>query len=305
LQFWPRKRARKFLPRVNWDNIKDSSKVIKGFICYKAGMASAYVKDNTEHSLTSGKRIPVPVTVLECPPMKIYSIRLYKDGKVAKELLVENPEKEMKKKLKISKKKHGKIEEIKAEEFDDVRIVCYSQVKKTGIKKTPDLSELGLSGSVEEKINFIKERVGKEISVVDIFEANGLVDIRGLTKGHGFSGPVKRFGVTLRNHKSEKGRRGPGSIAPWHPARVTFRAPLAGQLGMFSRVTLNSKIVDMGNSTDKKGLKGIKNFGDVKTDYVVVYGSVQGPSKRQMLITAPFRETKKQLKKNYEFIELR
>ena len=32
LQFWPRKRANKFLPSVNWKAI-NSDKKLKGFIC--------------------------------------------------------------------------------------------------------------------------------------------------------------------------------------------------------------------------------------------------------------------------------
>jgi hypothetical protein len=64
LQFWPRKRAAKFLPRVNWDSI-DTNKILKGFICYKAGMMSAAVKDNTPDSMTKDKQIVVPVTILE------------------------------------------------------------------------------------------------------------------------------------------------------------------------------------------------------------------------------------------------
>ena len=52
-------------------------------------------------------------------------------------------------------------------------------------------------------------------------------------------------------------------------------------------------------------LKNIKNFGDIKTNYIIVAGSVQGPSKRQLLVTAPLRPTKAQIKKNFEFIELR
>lgn len=303
LQFWPRKRASKFLPRVNWIAIS-SGKNLKGFICYKAGMASAYVKDNTPDSMTKGKKISVPVTILECPPMKIFSARFYKNGKVAGEIISENPDKELKRKLKIPKKKAQKIDDFK-EEHDDVRVLCYSQVKKTGIKNTPDLSEIGLAGNLNEKISFIKEKLGKEISVLDVFENNNLVDLRGLTKGKGFSGPVKRFGITLKSHKSEKGRRRPGSLGPWHPARVTFRVPMAGQLGMFTRAVYNNKIIKVGKSEDKKELKNIHNFGDVKTDYIILRGSVQGPAKRQLLATYPLRETKKQSKKNYEFIELR
>ena len=35
----------------------------------------------------------------------------------------------------------------------------------------------------------------------------GIVDVRGLTKGKGTQGPVKRLGLTLRFHKTEKGQR--------------------------------------------------------------------------------------------------
>jgi len=304
LQFWPRKRVNKFLPSVNWNAISNG-KGLKGFIAYKAGMVSAYVKDNTEHSMTKGKNIAIPATIIECPPIKIFSVRFYKDGKVMKDVLAENLDKELKKKVKLPKRKKGKIQEIKPETYDDISIIAYSIVKNSGIKKKPDLTEIGLVGNVGDNLNFVKENLNKEISVLDIFEKNQLVDVRGLTKGKGLQGPVKRFGITLKSHKSEKGRRRPGSLGPWHPARVTFRAPQAGQLGMFTRIVYNNKIIDMGKAEDKKGLKGIKNFGDIKTDYIIVSGSVQGPSKRQLLITAPLRQTKKQFKKNYELRELR
>ncbi|PNX47348.1 MAG: 50S ribosomal protein L3, partial [Thermoplasmata archaeon M8B2D] len=148
LQFWPRKRASKFLPRVNWNAIKgndstDAGKGLKGFICYKAGMASAFVKDVTEHSMTKGKRIIVPVTILECPPLKIFSVRFYRKGKPVKDVLVENLDKELKKKIKVPKKKGQKIEDVKVE-YDNIKVICHSVVKKTNVKKTPDLSELGL-----------------------------------------------------------------------------------------------------------------------------------------------------------------
>lgn len=302
LQYWPRKRASKFLPSTNWNAIKStSSKNLKGFIAYKAGMASAYVTDNTPDSMTKGKGIAVPVTILECPTMKIFSVRFYKHGKVMSEVLVEGLDKELKRKVKFPKKKGKSIDEIK--DYDEIRVIVYSQVKKTNLKKTPDMIEMGLNGSVEDKLNFVKENAKKEISVLDVLEKGALVDARGLTTGRGLQGPVKRFGITLKSHKSEKGRRRPGSLGPWHPARVTFRAPQAGQVGMFTRVVYNNKIIDLGKAEDK--FKNIKNYGDIKTEYIIVRGSIQGPSKRQLILTAPLRETKKQLKKNLELIELR
>ena len=303
LQFWPRKRAKKFLPRVNWNAIK-SGKDLKGFIGYKVGMISVSVKDNSSDSRTKGKIITIPTTIIECPSVKIFSVRFYKNSKVLSEILSENLDKELKRKVKIPKIKIRKnIEDMK--DYDDVNIIIYSQVKKTGIKKTPDLIEVGLSGNIEEKIKFIKENLGKEISVSDIFENGQLIDFRGLTKGKGFSGPVKRFGITLKSHKSEKGRRRPGSLGPWHPARVTFRVPQAGQLGMFTRIVYNNKIINMGSARElNKNLKDIKNFGNIKTDYLIVKGSVQGASKRQLIITHSLRPTKKQLKKNFEMISI-
>ena len=294
LQFWPRKRASKLLPRVNWSAI-DSNK-LKGFIAYKAGMVSVLVKDSTDKSMTAGKEIVIPATVLECPAMKIFSVRFYKKGIVTSEVLAQNLDKELKKKLRVPKNYSKKIEDIK--DYDDIKLICYSDVKKTGIKKKPDVVEIGIGGSLDEKLNFVKENLGKEISVSNVFDNGGLVDVRGVTRGKGFQGPVKRFGIKLRVHKSEKGVRKVGSIAPWHPARVTFRTPMAGQMGMNTRVVYNNKILEIGEGK----FKGLKNYGDIKTNYILVKGSVQGPAKRQVVLTNPLRETKKTKKKNYEVL---
>ncbi len=307
LQFWPRKRATKILPSVNWDAITDDSNKLNGFICYKAGMSSAIVKDKTPDSMTKGKKIAIPCTILECPSMKIFCVRFYKSNKVAEDILAENLDKELKRKVKLPKKKSKNIEEVKRGEYDDVTIIVYSQVKKSEIKKSPDLIEIGLSGSVENKIKFVKENWNKELNISDFFNKGQLVDFRGLTKGKGFQGPVKRFGITLRSHKAEKGLRKAGSIGPWHPARVTFRTPMAGQMGMYTRIVYNSKIIDLGKVSEdtKENLRNIKNYGDIKTDYVAVYGSVQGPAKRQLIMTTALRPTKKQIKKDFEVLELK
>ncbi|MBD3247214.1 50S ribosomal protein L3 [Candidatus Pacearchaeota archaeon] len=321
LQYWPRKRADKFLPSVNWQAI-DSDKKIKGFICYKAGMATAFVKDNTPDSMSQGKEIAVPVTILECPPLKILSVRFYKDNDVVKDMLVEGVDKDknLKRKIKIpsDSKKLLKSKDFDSDnnsslkniDYDNLTVIAYADVSKTNLKKKPDLIEVGLSGSLEDKKNFIKENIGKEISITEFFNENDLIDLRGLTKGKGTQGPVKRFGVTLKSHKSEKGRRRPGSIGPWHPARVTFRVPMAGQLGMFTRISYNSNIIGLGKVQELEGekknmLKDIKKYGDVKTNYIIVKGSVQGPSKRQLIACAPLRPTKKTDKIAYDLVAIK
>ena len=317
LQFWPRKRAEKILPRVKWNSLS-KNKGLLGFIGYKVGMSSAYVRDNTQHSLTKGQRIIIPVTIIELPTIKIFSVRFYKDNKLIGEALNQNLDKELKKKIKLPNdkldSKSDKIHKKKIEDFknyDNIKVIVYSQVKKTNIKKMPDIIEIGLSGSLEEKLNFVKDNLAKEVNISQFlneeFMKDGLIDFRGVTKGKGFQGATKRFGLRLQFHKSEKGVRGPGSGGAWHPARVEFRQPMAGQLGYFTRVINNSKIIEIGNINEKNinPGNGFKKFGMIKNDYIIVYGSVQGPSKRPLLITAPIRPTKNQVKKNYEFIELR
>jgi large subunit ribosomal protein L3 len=305
LQFWPRKRVNKFLPSVNWEAI-NSGKSLKGFIGYKAGMVSVEIKDLTLNSMTKDKRIIIPGTIIECPSMKIFSIRFYKGGRVFKDILAENLDKELKRRVKLPKEHKFKLDSIKNEKYDNISIIAYSQVKKTGIKKKPDMTEIGLNGGLEEKMSFIKEHLNKEISLSEIFSPGELVDLRGLTKGKGFQGPIKRFGAHLRFHKSEKGVRKIGSIGPWHPARVTFRVPMAGQMGMFTRVHYNQKIISLGKASELENeLGNIKNYGKVNTDYLIISGSVQGVPKRPLLITATLRTSKMQKKKNYEFLEIK
>jgi len=301
LQFWPRSRATKVIPKVNWSRVSTNIKqdTLLGFLAYKAGMATALVKDNTDKSMTAGKKIFVPITILEVPAMKIYAIRFYHNGIPVKDIIV-SLDKELKKLVKLPK---SLSQFTPPEHFDDVHVLAYSLTKQTNIKKTPDITELAIHAS--NKLEFAKSLIGKEINLKDIAQFQ-LVDVRGLTKGKGFSGAMKRYGISLKQHKSEKGRRRPGSLGPWHPARVTFRTPMAGQLGMYTRIHYNQKVVTIGNIAEKdinrKG--GFAHYGVIKSNYILLQGSVQGPVKRQVLLTPAIRATKKQEKKRFEFQEI-
>jgi len=171
LQFYPRVRAKKVIPSVNWKPLEKDGTSLMGFIGYKVAMTSALVKDDTEHSMTKSKKIVVPATIVECPTMKIYSVRFYKNKKVLKDVIVCN-DKVLKKSVKM-----GKTGELKDDiEFDDVRVVMYSNTGNTGIgKKKVDLIEIGISGDKDAKLAFIKENLNKEISVNEVF-SDGLVE---------------------------------------------------------------------------------------------------------------------------------
>lgn len=303
LQFWPRKRAAKILHSVNWSQIKgkDKTSSLLGFIAYKVGMATALVKDNTADSMTKGKKVYFPVTILETPNMKIFSVRFYKNGIVLKDVVV-SQDKELKKVVRIPKNLKPLDSEI-PKDFDDLKLLVYSLAKQTSFKKTPDMIETAVHA--DNKIEYVKSLIGKEISLKD-FTHFELLDVRGLTIGKGLSGPVKRFGLALKQHKTEKGVRRPGSLGPWHPARVTFRAPQAGQLGFFSRTHYNLKLITSGNIAEKdiNPSSGFKHYGKIRGYYLILRGSVQGPPKRQILVTPSFRPTKSAEKKKFEFQEL-
>ena len=314
LQFWPRKRARKDIPSVNWEAVYHSHshptlhtppEHLFGFLCYKVGMKSAFVKDSTPHSLSKDKKIVVPATILEAPPMKILAVRFYKKNIVATSVM-NQADKELKRVLKLPKKT-ASLDAVHISDYDDVRVIVYSLVRLTSVKKTPDIAEIALAGDVQKKFDFVKEFWNKEIHISDVFKPNMLADVRGLTSGRGFSGPVKRYGIGLKTHKTEKGVRRPGSLGPWHPARVTFRTSQAGQLGMFSRVIYNQKILALGkiSESDINPSGGFPHYGKIRNDYLIIRGSVQGPDKRQLLVTYPLRPTKKAKKKNFEFLGLR
>ncbi len=304
LQFAPRKRAAKLLPSVNWKPVSSKEKGLLGFIVYKAGMTTAYVKDTTPKVMSSGKQIAIPVTILEAPNMKIFSIRFYYNGLVTKEVIVSN-DKELKKKLKVPKTLKN-IETESPERYDDIRAIVYTLAKTTSIKKSPDFAELAVQGdSPEEKLQLLKSLIGKEISPFDTIKFN-LADVRGVTKGKGIQGPIKRFGAKLRFHKTEKGQRKVGSIGPWHPAHVSFRTPMAGQMGTFTRIIHNVRILSMGRISEKNinPSAGFSNYGKLKTSYIILSGSVPGPAKRQTLLTPAFRPSKLQAKKKLEFLEV-
>ncbi len=68
------------------------------------------------------------------------------------------------------------------------------------------------------------------------------MDVIGITKGKGFEGPVTRFGIKRKQHKSRKSVRAVGVIGPWHPAAVMYTVARAGQHGFHQRTETGKRI---------------------------------------------------------------
>ncbi len=295
LQFWPRKHARRPYPRIRHYAPLTEAK-LAGFAGYKAGMTHIFIADNRPNSMTKGKSVLFPVTIVECPPMRIASIRLYKSSptglSVAGEIF-SSSDKGLARKLALPKKENsGGIAEAekKIGEYSDVRVNVYTQPHLAGIgKRRPEIFELAVGGkSTEEKFGYAKSMLGKDIPVNEVFREGQQIDIFAVSKGKGTQGPVKRFGVSLRRHKSEKGRRGPANVGSWTGNR-SWPVAHAGRMGFHNRLEKNKWLLKIGNKPEEVNVKGgFISYGLVKSNYILLKGSIPGATKRLVRLVNAF-----------------
>ncbi|CAB49264.1 50S ribosomal protein L3 [Pyrococcus abyssi] len=332
LAFSPRKRAKSIVPRIrSWP--KETEVRMLGFAGYKAGMTHILMIDD-EPGLTNGKEIFMPVTIIETPPLRVFGIRAYRQGylglETATEVIVPDFELDnyVSKKAKGRKftfyqllkrriatlpknytkddfeQKLGNLEDmIKEGEIVEVRALVATQPWVIKLKKKPEVMEYAIGGtSVEEKFNYIKEKLGKELRVGEVLKEGELLDVIAVTKGKGTQGPVKRWGIKLRAHKDSKGRRKVGSIGPWHPARVMWTVPMAGQMGFHHRTELNKRLIAIGengklvidgNEIEITPKGGFPHYGIVRSDFMMIAGSVPGAIKRIIRVRPAIRPPKK------------
>ena len=307
-QYWPRVRAGKLTAVVNsWasKNFPKETSVL-GFPAYKVGMTNVGVIDNFSHTITKGQEINMPVTILECPPVTVLSVKLigkdeYENRQVVKEVSAQVKDKYLARKVDVQKKSakvptvEDLINEAKELVVEEVRLKVMTHPAQTTIgKKKPEILDLGVSGSVEEAITFGLEKLGQEVKASDVMQAGELMDVHGITTGNGHQGAVKRFGVKLTSHKSEKKRRHAGNVGAWTPSRVLTTIPLPGQHGMHERTEWNKWVVKLSDNVEEiNRISGFRHYGLVKSEYLLIKGSVQGPVKRLVTLVRATRPNKR------------
>ncbi|NIO18576.1 50S ribosomal protein L3, partial [bacterium] len=261
------------------------------FAGYKAGMIQAVAMDNKKGSLTFGKEVVVPATVIDTPPMLVWGIRVstrtVEGLKTLTETWMKNPPKDLERLTKLPEKfnTEAKVKEIesKIDEIADVRVLLITQPRlAAGGRKKPELLEVKVGGgSVQEQINYAKKILGKEVKASEIFQEGQWLDVMAVTKGKGFQGPVKRWGIAKRPHKSRKTVRGVGSIGPVTPNFVMRTVPRAGQMGFHRRTEYNKQILSLGEEGEKSTPKGgFVKYGTITGSYLILKGSVPGSKKR-------------------------
>ena len=295
----PRKRAKSHIGRFSsWPAVEGEPR-IQGFAGYKAGMTHAFIRDYRKESTTAGQEISIPVTILEVPAMKVVAVRLYRSTPYGLETMTEFWTKKLDKELTERVMAPGKVQSIKKlanidlAEVEDVRVVAVTQPKLiSGVpKKIPDVMELRISGSdLQARIDYGKGLLGKEISINDFVSQGQMIDVIAITKGKGFQGAPKRWGIKLLHHKDSKHRRKVGAMGPWHPAYTMSTVPLAGQVGYHQRTEYNTRVLRIGeNGSEINPSGGFLQYGEVKNSWVMVHGSLPGAAKRLVRLRDPIR----------------
>ena len=175
----------------------------------------------------------IPVTVVEAGPCPVVQIKtVEKDGYAALKLGFDE----------TSEKRLNKPE--------------LGQFKKAGVKPCKVLKEFRLA-------DLSSYSVGGTVTA-DVFAAGDRVDVHGVTKGHGFSGVIKRWNQhrLKETHGVGPVHREPGSMgANSTPSRVFKNKRLPGQYGVENVTIQNLEVVRV----------------DVARNCILIKGSVPGP----------------------------
>ncbi len=133
--------------------------------------------------------------------------------------------------------------------------------KKAGVQAKRFLKEF----KFEDAANYT---VGQEIKV-DIFAEGDRVDATGITKGKGFQGAIKRFGLHRgpMKHGSKYHRHAGSNGAATSPGRVFKGKHMPGQMGNVKATVQNLEVVRI----------------DTENNVILVKGAVPG-SKKAMIV---------------------
>jgi large subunit ribosomal protein L3e len=321
--FYPRKRSSRHRGKVKAFPKDDPSKPVHmtAFIGYKAGMTHIVREVDKPGSKVNKKEVVEPVTIIETPPMVIVGITGYIDtprgirsfktvwaehiAEDARRRFYKNWYKAKKKAFTKTAKKWQDPTGQKLIERDlakmkkyctTIRVLAHTQMKLMRHRqKKAHIMEVQLNGgTIEDKINWAKEHLEKQIAIDQLFIKDEMIDCIGVTKGHGVKGVTSRWGTKKLQRKTHKGLRKVACIGAWHPSRVRFTVPRAGQKGYHHRTEMNKKIYRIGKANDKKNgsteldlteksitpMGGFPHYGVVNQDFIMIKGCCIGPKKR-------------------------
>jgi len=298
LAYIPRGRVGDFFPTVhNWPRIKGTTPTLLGLPAVKVSTIHTITIDDRAKTPNFGKPRFNPTSVLAVPDTAVVGFRLYVRENGAERALAEvyakSLPKGVEKKSNTDPDKFVAAWKPKLSGLTRISAIVAITPRDAGIsQKQPIVFEVGVGGGdIAAQFDYAAKLMGKPIKFSEVFKAGGYVDVIGVTKGHGYEGPVTRMGIKRKQHKSRKSVRAVGVIGPWHPAAVMYTVARAGQHGFHQRTETGKRILSISNGKDApitpKG--GFEHFGDLNTDYALVRGSVPGTNRRVVVVRYPMR----------------
>ena len=301
LAYLPRGRAKSMEARIRtWPKIDSDEPKLLGYAGFKAGCVQLVSIDDREKTPNHGKQLVSLGTVIVTPPNLIVGIRCYSrdaNGKHAHfDYYANNLPKNVSYLIKSKDKQDSpEYSEKDFKKIQEVYALIAVTPKNAGLEqKKPYIFEVSVNGgNIKKQFEFVKELLGKEVKIEQVFEAGTAVDTAAITKGKGWEGPITRWGVKRKQHKSRKSVREVGSLGPISPQYVMYTVPRAGQRGLHQRVEYNKKIMVMDNTENIKydinPKGGFKHFGNVNGDFIILRGSVPGTYKRLIKLRTQIR----------------
>ncbi len=302
LAYSPRIRAKSMEARIRaWPKLNSDEPKILAHCGFKAGCVQIVSIDDREKVPNAGKQLVSLGTVLVTPPVLILGVRGYSkdhNGKHAEfDVYAEDIPKNFAKEISLKNKQENALENAEKglKRIKEIFAIVAVSPRAAGLEqKKPYVFEAFVSGGdIQKQFTHVKELLGKEIKIDQIFETGATVDVAAITKGHGWQGVLKRWNVKKKQHKSRKTVREVGSLGPISPQSVMYTVPRAGQMGFHQRVEYDKRIMIMGNTNDEQ-IKinpdgGYKHFGLVKGDFIILKGSVPGTYRRLIKLRSQIR----------------
>ena len=281
--------------------------MLAGFAGFKAGCIHVLSIDDREKTPNFGKQLFNAATVIVTPPMKVIGIRGYKKDLYGMHAIFDVYARDLPKELarrfdaKFSEEAMTKAETLLSGAASLMAVVAIMPETVGLSQKKPFVFETPIvSKDVKSGFDYLKSILGTEVKISDVFQVGQNLDVFGITRGKGVEGPITRFGVKRKQHKSRKSVRAVGTLGPISPAVVMYTVARQGQRGFHQRTEYNKRILIM-SSADKESQipvnppGGFKHFGLVSGDYIVVRGSVPGVPKRLVKMRHPIRNLPKKV----------
>ncbi len=280
------------MPRVRSMPIVSEPGILS-LAAYKAGMSHVMMMDDSE-SPSKGTEIARAVTILEIPKIYIYGARFYKKGYTYKQIAGEIYDPVHATKVGIKAIKKNDVGAFKGMDLLDVTALAYLDAGSLGFgNKSVMRFEISVGGKdAAAKLSFIEGMLGKEVKITSFVKPGDYIDVTSISKGKGWAGVVKRFGVSRQYRKATGKVRHVGTLGAWHPPKVLFSVPHSGHMGYNYRTEINKRVLKVGTPAEANAVNvsgGFLRYGVIKNDYIVIDGTIPGVAKRLVRLRKALR----------------